>query len=117
MTPRFTEDDFRAAYHQAVREPAVEALAEAIADHHIDHLGMIGTAFDTSVATVVREHGGDLSVDQLTAAIIHARELISEHGVMTWTTSAGTPTRVHGGGNDETRAHDARTAAALIDKH
>lgn len=91
-------------------DPVVE-LAEAIADYHVDHLGV---PFDKSVRAVASTRDRGLSIEQLTAAIVHARELVNELGIMTFTTSSGTPCCLPTGGNDASRAHDARTAATLI---
>jgi hypothetical protein len=111
VTRPFSDEEFQRGYH-AVLDPAADKLAETITTLHIDRLGVY--PFDESVTEVVRAHGGGLSVEQVAAAIIHARELCTEHGIMTFWTSSGAPMLVPGGGNDQTRAHDTRMATALV---
>ncbi|WP_367139648.1 hypothetical protein [Saccharothrix sp. HUAS TT1] len=111
---RETEDAFRAGHHGGQLDPALEHLAQEIATHHVADTRQ---PFDTSVENTVRRHGVDASgwtVEDLAAAIIHGRELVSEHGIMTWTMPDGRPSRAVAGGSEETRAHDTRTAARLL---
>lgn len=109
------EEAFQAGHHDPHLGPAVEHLAEEIAEHHVSDTAQ---PFDSSVETVVRRHDVDpdgWDVDDLTAAIVRARELVGEHGILTgWTASDGSSARRGIGGDDESRAHDARLAARLL---
>jgi hypothetical protein len=109
------EEAFQAGHHDPDLDPAVEHLAEEIAEHHVSDLAQ---PFDSSVEAVVRRHDVDpdgWDVDDLTAAIVRARELVGEHGIITgWTASDGTSALRGMGGDDESRAHDARLAARLL---
>ena len=113
---RDRDDDRDPADGQESRDAVVsdseaETLGKAIVDHHLETQRV---PFEDTVDTVVRRHVGELSVQVVTAAIIHARRELSAHGVMTWTTEDGAPGVPVGGGDEETRAHDARTAAAVV---
>ncbi|MGO1049798.1 hypothetical protein [Crossiella sp. CA198] len=93
----------------------IEAKAEEIADYCLGPDAPSGCSFDTAVEFVLTRVPHGFSVDQLTTAIMHARELCTEHGYMTTTTAAGKSAAAVNGGTALTRAHDARTAGSLCD--
>lgn len=92
------------------RKLTVSQLADSIADFHVDQAP---APFDESVETVVRQLGRHLTAEQLADAIIEARGLCAEHGLMTWKVNGGS-VLYRSGGTDETREHDRTTANRLF---
>lgn len=88
----------------------IDNLAEAIANFHVTRLP---AEFDESVAAVFAEQGTGFSWDELATAIMHARELLTDNSIMTFTTSSG-PCAPINGGTFETRDHDIATATRLV---
>jgi hypothetical protein len=107
---KYNDADFRAGYYHAHLAPAVRDLAHDIATCYIEGLPT-GRTLDDAAGTTVHQHDPGLTADQVAAAIIHARELVSQHGVCAWLDGTKWVVRA---GDDETRAHDTRVAASLV---
>lgn len=99
------EDSYWQKYHARLDRRS-EAVADDLATFHAGRRG----PFDGSVKEFFGAKAVEWTAEQLTQIIIHARELVYEHGIMTGINASGlylTP------GDERTRAQDARIAKEL----
>lgn len=104
------------AWYPAPLTKEIRDLADEITDYCLGPDAPRGSSFDDQVVDVVTRTPHAFSVEELTSVIMYAREMCTEHGYMTTKTATGQPAAATNGGTALTRAHDARTAAALCEK-